>query len=46
MNRNSFFKFQNESRIDDSRKLENRAYQASASLSSCPCDKDKKNLVL
>ena len=26
MNRDSFFKFQNESRIDNSRKFENRAY--------------------
>ena len=26
MNHDSFFKFQNESRIDDSRKFENRAY--------------------
>ena len=26
MNRDSFFKFQNESGIDDSRKFENRAY--------------------
>ena len=33
MNRDSFFKFQNESIIDDSRKFENRAYPFDACVS-------------
>ena len=43
MNRNSFFKFQNESRIDSSRKFENRAYP---SEKHCAASAASKVLIL